>query len=76
MMNPMQLLNSFRQFMANPQQFLSQLNIPANAVNNPKSAVEYLMNNGQMTQQQFNQLANTVNQMRNNPVFSSMFNTY
>lgn len=76
MMNPMQLLNSFRQFMANPQQLLSQLNLPANAVNNPKSAVEYLMNNGQMTQQQFNQLANTVNQMQNNPAFSSMFKTY
>lgn len=76
MMNPMQILGSFRQFMANPQQFLSQLNIPTNVENNPRFAVEYLMNSGQMTQQQFNQLASTVNQMRNNPVFSSMFNTH
>jgi hypothetical protein len=73
MMNPMQMINSFRQFMANPTQFLSGMGLPQNALSDPKSAVEYLMNTGRMTQQQFNELSATAKQLQNDPQFMSMF---
>lgn len=42
-------------FMQNPFQFLLQrkINIPHEYANNPQGAVQYLMNNGQMSQQTF-----------------------
>lgn len=58
----MQQFNLFRQ---NPFQFLMQrrLNIPQQYMNDPKGAVEYLMQNGQMSQQQFQQFSQMANQM-------------
>lgn len=58
----MQQFNMFRQ---NPFQFLMQrrLNIPQQYMNDPKGAVEYLMQNGQMSQQQFQQFSQMANQM-------------
>lgn len=58
----MQQFNMFRQ---NPLQFLMQrrLNIPQQYMNDPKGAVEYLMQNGQMSQQQFQQFSQMANQM-------------
>lgn len=73
MMNPMQLFNSFKQFKSNPAQMLSGLNLPENLMNDPKAAVQHLMNSGQMSQQQFNQLSNMANQLANNPQFMYMF---
>ena len=70
-MNPFQLISAFRQFMQNPASFLPGL--PEDALQNPKAAVQKLMNSGQMTQQQFNQLSNMANQLQNNPQFMSMF---
>ena len=58
----MQQFNLFRQ---NPFQFLMQRrrNIPQQYMNDPKGAVEYLMQNGQMSQQQFQQFSQMANQM-------------
>ena len=72
-MNPLQLINSFRQFMQNPASFLSNMGLPEDALQNPKAAVQQLMNNGQMTQQQFNQLSSMANQLQNNQQFMSAF---
>lgn len=61
MANPLfknQLMTQFNQFKSNPMSFLLQrnVNIPQQYLNNPEEAVKYLMNNGQMTQEQYNQL--------------------
>ena len=55
----------FQQFTQNPLQFLVQrkVNIPQQYQNNPKEAVQYLMKNGQMSQNQFNQLSQIAQQM-------------
>lgn len=59
------MASQFNIFKQNPIQFLAshRVNIPEQYKNDPKGAVQYLMNNGQMNQQQFNQLSQLVNQM-------------
>jgi len=57
--------NMFNQFMQNPIQWLMQrkINIPAEYSNDPHGAVQYLLNNGQMTQQQLNTLTQRASQL-------------
>ena len=57
--------NMFNQFIQNPMQWLTQrkINIPQEYANNPHGAVQYLLNNGQMTQEQLNMLTQKANQM-------------
>ena len=68
-------LNQFKGFVQNPVQFLLQrrLNISQEALNNPQAAVQQLMNSGQMSQTQFNQLRQMASQIANNPQFVQMF---
>lgn len=51
-------INQFAQMRQNPMQFLASrgLNIPQQYANDPKGAVQYLMNNGQMNQGMLNTL--------------------
>lgn len=65
------IMSMFNRLTQNPAQTLieSGLNIPANISNNPQGIVQYLLNTGQITQQQVNQAM----QMRNNPMFSGLF---
>ena len=46
----------------NPIQFLinSKFNVPNNIGNNPQSIVQYLINSGQVTQQQVEQIKRTI----------------
>lgn len=52
------LMNQFGLFRNNPMQFLANrgLNLPQQYANDPRGAVQYLMNNGQMNQGIFNNL--------------------
>ena len=65
------MIGRFQQFMGNPTQFLTQnkLNIPPQFQNNPKEAIQYLMNNGHLTQEQYNWANKTAQQIQNNPLF-------
>ena len=54
MMNPIQLMQQFRQFRGN---WMKQ-----NPGANPQQMVQQLLNSGKMTQQQFEQLRNMANQ--------------
>lgn len=55
-----QLSSEFQSFKTNPIAFLTQrkVNIPQQYANNPEAAIKYLMDNGLMSQEQFNQLSN------------------
>lgn len=57
--------NMFSQFMQNPIQWLMQrqINIPQEYANDPHGAVQYLLNNGKMTQEQLNTLTQRANQL-------------
>ena len=71
MQNLQSMISQFQQFQSNPVQFLAQrrLNIPPQMLNNPQGAIQQLMNNGQMSQQQYNQLSQMANQLQQNPAF-------
>ena len=58
----MSQLNSFKQ---NPMQFLvnHKINIPQQFANDPHGAVQYMLNNGQMSQQQLNSLTRLAQKM-------------
>ena len=62
------LNNIYQQFKQNPIQMLSKrFNIPQN-LNNPNDIVQHLLNTGQVTQTQVNQVTN----MRNNPLIKQL----
>lgn len=62
---PNPFMQQFNAFQQNPMQFLlsKNVNIPQNLQQDPKAAVQYLLNNGQMTQEQFNRLNNMASSM-------------
>lgn len=66
------IMSQFQSFMRNPAQFLIQSRLPQNALQNPAQAVQQLMNSGQMSQQQFNQLQGMARQIQNNPMFAQI----
>lgn len=60
------MMEQYGQFQQNPMQYLAQrnLNIPQQYANDPDGALQYLMNSGKLTQQQYNyaaQFANAAN---------------
>lgn len=67
------MMGQMRNFMANPMQYMMQrrLNLPGNInpMQNPNAAIQYLMNNGQMSQQQYNQLQQMAQAVQQNPQF-------
>ena len=64
------LMQMYSQLKQNPMQVLSRrFNIPQN-LNNPQDIIQHLLNSGQVSQEQLNQ----VMQMRNNPDIARLFN--
>ena len=74
MMNVKALFEAYTQLMQNPTQMLQKLNIPQEYANNPQGAIQYLMNNGKITQEQYNMANNQLKQLQNNPMFKQLFN--
>lgn len=74
-MNP---LNEFQSFMSNPIQFMAQrkLNIPQQYINDPNGAIQYLMNSGKITQDQYNKAVNMSNQLQKDPNFMKMLDQF
>lgn len=75
-MNNMQnLLGQFRGFMQNPTQYLLQKNLglTENMLKNPNDAIQYLMNSGKISQEQYNWAVQQANQLKNNPQFQQYF---
>lgn len=64
-------MNQFRGFMQQPMQMMMQkkLNLPANWMQDPRGAVQQLMNSGAMSQEQFNQLQRMAQQIQGQPQF-------
>ena len=58
-------MSKFNSFKQNPLQFLMQnkVNIPQQFANDPHGAVQYMLNNGQMSQAQLNQLTQMAQRM-------------
>ena len=74
MMNIKNLFGMYSQLLQNPNQILQQMNIPQEYANNPQGAIQYLMNNGRISQEQYNNANNQLKQLQNNPLFRQYFN--
>lgn len=64
------MMSQYQAFQRNPIQFLASrgMNVPQGAT--PQQIIQQAMNNGQLSQQQFNQLRNMAEQIQNNPDFN------
>lgn len=74
MMNP-NTMQSFMQFMQNPAAFFQQRGMqipPQNAMKSPQDMIQYMMNSGGISQQQYNNAAAQAKQLQNNPQFMQM----
>lgn len=63
MINP-QMINQVKQFLNNPQQMIQQMGIPKEFQNNPQGMIQKLMNDGKLSQAQYNQLQQTARQIQ------------
>ena len=66
--NPQYVMSQLQKFRSNPMQFLAEkgLNIPQQYANDPTAAAQYLMNNGQLSQEQYSIASNMANNIQNN----------
>ena len=66
------IMNFYQQLRQNPMQVLSRrFNLPQDLnMNNPNDIIQHLLNTGQITQSQVNQVMG----MRNNPMIQQLFN--
>ena len=76
MNNIINLIQQFQGIMQNPTQFLIQRNLGLSEemLKNPDQAIQYLMNSGRITQEQYNMAVKQANQLKNNPQFQQYFN--
>jgi hypothetical protein len=74
MINIKGLFNMYSQLLSNPSQLLQQMNIPNEYANNPQGAIQYLMNNGRISQEQYNKANNQLKQLQADPMFKQLFN--
>lgn len=78
MMNP-NSMQAFMQFMQNPAAFFQQKGMqvpPQNALKSPQDMIQYMMNSGGISQQQYNNAAAQAKQLQNNPQFMQMLQGY
>ena len=78
MMNP-NSMQAFMQFMQNPAAFFQARGMqmpPQNAMNSPADMIQYMMNSGGISQQQYNNAAAQAKQLQNNPQFMQMLQGY
>ena len=70
------MMQQFQQFRQNPMQFMMQrnMNIPQQFQNDPQGAIQYLMNSGRITQDQYNTANRMARQIQNNPMFRQLMN--
>lgn len=71
--NPMGFISAFQNFMQNPSQFITQMNIPREMSGNPDKIIQHMMDSGMISQEQYNYAKRTAEQMKSNPMFRGMF---
>jgi hypothetical protein len=73
-MNVKALFEAYTQLMQNPAQFLQKHGIPQQFSGSSQDAIQYLMNNGKVSQEMYNDANNQLKQLQNNPLFKQYFN--
>lgn len=69
------MMRQFNGFMGNPLQMMVQnkLNVPSNIQKNPSAILQYMMDNGMLSQSQLNQASKMAQQIKSNPQYSQFF---
>lgn len=73
-MNP-QMMQAFAQFVQNPGAFFRQRGMqmpPQTAMQSPDSLIQYMLNSGGVSQEQYNHAAAQARQLQQNPQFMQM----
>lgn len=70
------MLGQFQRFIQNPIQYMLQknLNIPPEYTNDTNGVIQYLMNTGKLTQEQYNWVKQQADQIEHNPQFMQFLN--
>ena len=74
MINP-NMMQAFMSFMQNPAAFFQSRGLqmpPQSALNSPADLIQYMMNSGGISQQQYNDTAMQAKQLQTNPQFMQM----
>ena len=67
-------MNGFRQLAANPAQYvMSKYGIPQELANDPNAIIQKMMQEGKVSQHQYNSARQTASQIQNNPMFRQLF---
>lgn len=67
------MISQFQQFMQNLPTMINRMGIPQQYAKDPNGMIQYLMNSGKISQQQYNQAKSLERQI--GPQFRQMFNT-
>ena len=73
MINIKALFQAYTQLMQNPTQFLQKYEIPQQFSGSSQDVIQYLMNNGKVSQKMYNDANNQLKQLQNNPLFKQYF---
>lgn len=73
MMNIQALFQAYTHLKKNYNQVLASMDIPEQYRGNPNDAIQYLMNNGKVSQQMYNNANDQFKQLQNNPLFKRFF---
>ena len=68
-------MQAFMQFMQNPAAFFQARGMqmpPQSALKSPQDMIQYMMNSGSISQQQYNNAAAQAKQLQSNPQFMQM----
>ena len=72
-------MQAFMQFMQNPAAFFQQRGMqmpPQSAMRSPQDMIQYMMNSGGISQQQYNAAAMQARQLQTNPQFMQTIQSY
>ena len=73
-MNTQALLGQFQQFMSNPiaSMMSRKMVIPQQYMNDPNDAIQYLMNTGRLSQEQYNEFNKKAKEIQKDPNFKKL----
>jgi len=67
-------MNGFRQMASNPAQYvMSHYGISQDIANDPDAIIQKMMQEGRITQEQYNRARQIAPQIQNNPMFKQLF---
>ena len=66
-------MNDFSQLAKNPAQYAMQkMGIPQNIANDPDAIIQQWMNEGRLSQEQYNEARKAASRIQNNPMFNQL----